>query len=145
MRVRVGRLMLEANVWWFVGKMVVVACRDWFELYKAFLSIGIKVGLWTSLLHLQRWFLQVGRWLRIVCATPFAFATRTRWVQYERDIRSAPGFGLSTDLEMCFIAAVNSGCMVPPSSMGRGRIWISLAMEMVSQSLCFRREPWLAA
>ena len=44
----------EVEVWWLVGKLVVVACRDWLELYRAFLCIGIKVGLWTSLLHLQR-------------------------------------------------------------------------------------------
>ena len=137
---------VEVDVWRFVGnEVVVVACKDWLELYMAFLCIGIKVGLWTTLLHLQRWFLQVGRWLRMVCATPLAFATRTRWVQYDREIRSAPGLESLLDLEMCLIAAVNSGCMVPPSSMGRGRIWISLAMEMVSQSLCFEREPWLAA
>ena len=60
------------------GKLVVDACRDWFELYKAFLCIGIKVGLWTSLLYLQRWFLHVGRWLRMVCATPLAFVARIR-------------------------------------------------------------------
>ena len=137
---------VEVDVWRFVGnEVVVVACKDWLELYMAFLCIGIKVGLWTTLLHLQRWFLQVGRWLRMVCATPLAFATRTRWVQYDREIRSAPGLESLLDLEMCLIAAVNSGCMVPPSSMGRGRIWISLAMEMVPQSLCFKREPWLAA
>ena len=81
----------------------------------------------------------------MVCATPLAFATRTRWVQYDREIRSALGLESLLDLEMCLMAAVNSGCMVPPSSMGRGRIWISLAMEMMSQSLCFEREPWLAA
>ena len=137
---------VEVDVRRFVGnEVVVVACKDWLELYMAFLCIGIKVGLWTTLLHLQRWFLQVGRWLRMVCATPLAFATRTRWVQYDREIRSAPGLESLLDLEMCLIAAVNSGCMVPPSSMGRGRIWISLAMEMMSQSLCFEREPWLAA
>ena len=137
---------VEVDVRRFVGnEVVVVACKDWLELYMAFLCIGIKVGLWTTLLHLQRWFLQVGRWLRMVCATPLAFATRTRWVQYDREIRSAPGLESLLDLEMCLIAAVNSGCMVPPSSMGRGRIWISLAMEMVPQSLCFKREPWLAA
>ena len=137
---------VEVDVWRFVGnEVVVVACKDWLELYMAFLCIGIKVGLWTTLLHLQRWFLQVGRWLRMVCATPLAFATRTRWVQYDREIRSAPGLESLLDLEMCLIAAVNSGCMVPPSSMGRGRIWISLAMEMMSQYLCFEREPWLAA
>ena len=137
---------VEVDVWRFVGnEVVVVACKDWLELYMAFLCIGIKVGLWTTLLHLQRWFLQVGRWLRMVCATPLAFATRTRWVQYDREIRSALGLESLLDLEMCLIAAVNSGCMMPPSSMGRGRIWIALAMEMVSQSLCFEREPWLAA
>ena len=137
---------VEVDVWRFVGnEVVVVACKDWLELYMAFLCIGIKVGLWTTLLHLQRWFLQVGRWLRMVCATPLAFATRTRWVQYDREIRSALGLESLLDLEMCLMAAVNSGCMVPPSSMGRGRIWISLAMEMMSQSLCFEREPWLAA
>lgn len=81
----------------------------------------------------------------MVCATPLAFVTSIRCVQYDRDIRSAPGLGSFVDLEMCLIAAINSGCMVPPSSMGRGRIWISLAMDMVSQSLCFAMEPWLAA
>ena len=44
---------LEVDVGGFVGNEVMVAWRDWLELYKAFLCIGIKVGLWTSLLHLR--------------------------------------------------------------------------------------------
>ena len=51
----------------------------------------------------------MGRWLRMVCATPLAFVTSIRCVQYDRDIRSAPGLGSSVDLEMCLIAAINSG------------------------------------
>ena len=91
---------VEVDVWRSVGNEVVgVACRDWLELYMAFLCIGIKVGLWTTLLHLQRWFLQVGRWLRMVCATPLAFATRTRWVQYDREIRSVLGLQSLKDPE----------------------------------------------
>ena len=49
----------------------------------------------------------MGRWLRMVCATPLAFATRTRWVQYDREIRSAFGLESLLDLEMCLIANVH--------------------------------------
>ena len=57
----------------------------------------------------------------------------------------APGLESLEVWAMCLMAAVNSGCIVPPSSMERGRIWRLLAMDIESQFRCFSREPWLAA